>query len=126
MKNRASLVLLEQLILVLVFALAATVCLGAFVKASQLSGEIARKDQAVVLVQNQAEHLKAASGQWPDEPIFYDENWHVTEDSGIYRLETQLQPTGIPGLGRAQVRMIHTEDWEILFSLTVSWQEVGQ
>ena len=42
MKNRTSLVLMEQLVMVLVFALAAAVCLTVFAEADRISRETAR------------------------------------------------------------------------------------
>ena len=49
MKNKTSLLLMEQLVMVLVFALAAALCLTVFVKADQISRETVRRDEAVLL-----------------------------------------------------------------------------
>ena len=42
MKNRAFLVLMEQLVMVLVFSIAAAVCMGLFVRAGQAAEDTAR------------------------------------------------------------------------------------
>ena len=48
MKSKASLFLMEQLVMVLIFALAAVLCLGIFVRANKISSETARRDKAVI------------------------------------------------------------------------------
>ena len=59
MRSKAPLVLMEQLVMVLVFALAAAVCLRLFVGAENIAQETARRDEAVIVAQNAAELLKA-------------------------------------------------------------------
>lgn len=110
MKNRATLTLMELLLMVLVFALAAAVCLQLFAAAGRLSGEISRQDQAVLLAQNAAEALKA--GVQPQSP---------DPDSGL-TLTIQEEASALPGLRKAQIRVLFEE--ELLFALTTGWQEV--
>ena len=62
MKQKTSLLLMEQLVMILVFALAAALCLQIFAKADAISQETARRDRAVVLARNAAELLKATGG----------------------------------------------------------------
>lgn len=116
MKNRASLVLMELLIMLLIFALAAALCLQIFVRADQISRETARRDQAVVMAQNAAETVKACGGDLQKAAGLLD-----PEEDGL-TLEMEAVPTGISGLGRAVIRV--TESGETVFSLTVAWQEV--
>lgn len=111
MKSRASLVLMEQLIMVLVFALAAALCLQVFVKADAISQQTARRDEAVVIAQNTAELLKA--GRDPEE---------FPGPEG-YTVEIREEATDIPGLVQAQITV--SCEGEALFSLTTGWQEVG-
>ena len=49
MRSKASLQLMELLVMILVFALAAALCLQVFAKASEISQDTARYDQAVIL-----------------------------------------------------------------------------
>lgn len=112
MKNRTTLLLMEQLIMVLVFALAAALCLRCFAKAEQISTQTARRDEAVWIAQNAAEQLKA--GKEPD---------GIAQNSG-FTLHIQEADTDIPGLRLAEIQVLFDE--EILFSLTTGWQEVGQ
>lgn len=111
MKSRASLVLMEQLLMVLVFALAAALCLRGFAKAEEISVRTARRDEAVWIAQNAAELLKA--GEEPEVP----------SESG-FTLVIQETDTAIPGFRQAEIRVSYEED--VLFTLTTGWQEVDR
>ena len=62
MRSKAPLALMEQMIMVLVFALAAALCLRAFVLSDSMSIENERRDNGVLLAQNAAEVYKACRG----------------------------------------------------------------
>lgn len=127
MKNRTSLVLMEQLVMVLVFALAAALCLGVFVKADQISRETARRDEAVLLAQNGAEVLKSCAGDLQKTADILDgtsSNAGVTVISGVYTLEIELEDSGILGLGQARI-CVYVEE-EPIFTLRTGWQEVAE
>lgn len=127
MKNKASLTLMEQLIMVLVFALAAAICLRAFVSADRISQETAARDKAVYLAQNGAETIKACGGDFAEAAEHLGgeetENGLTVRYNDGFSLEVQEIFTQIPGLGQAEVRVIW--DNQALFSLTAAWQEVG-
>lgn len=112
MKHKASLLLMEQLVMILVFALAAALCLQVFVKAEAISTETARRDQAVVLAKNAAELLKATDG-----------NAQAAESlSGDgYRVTVVSRPSRQPGLACAGIEVSFGE--AVLFSLETGWQE---
>ena len=59
MKSKAPLMLMEQMVMLLVFALAAALCLQAFVKADEISRRAEARDRAVILCQTVAEEIKA-------------------------------------------------------------------
>ena len=59
MKDKTPLLLIEQLIMILVFALTAALCLRGFAYADGLSEQIYQQEQAAVLAQSAAETLKA-------------------------------------------------------------------
>ena len=144
MRSKSPLALMEQLVMVLVFALAAALCLRAFVLADQTSRHHADVDRAVLLCQNAAETLKATGlpmaeaqekarsqmggfreqGVWY---ILYDENWQQTEDAeqAAYALCAQGVPTDVEGLWKAEVWADTWADGKVLFSIPVVWQEVG-
>lgn len=111
MKHKASLLLMEQLVMILVFALAAALCLQVFAKAEEISRETARRDQAVVLAQNAAERLKATGNPEAAEDL-------RNED---YRIQIIPRESSVPGLALAEIQVIFGED--LLFSLETGWQE---
>nr|MBQ8244184.1 hypothetical protein [Oscillospiraceae bacterium] len=119
MKQKASLTLMELLVMVLVFALAAAVCLRCFGAAALLHRETALRDRAVLLAQNAAEAVKATGDPEAAAALMAQ----LPEEEGL-RLDIQKQPSGIPGLGQALVE-VHGED-ALLFHLTVCWQEVAE
>ena len=109
--KRESLVLMEQLIMILIFALATALCLRLFVRADAISAENARQDHAVLLAQNAAELLRsgADAGDIPE-----DEN---------YPLEIRMEDSGIPGLACAEISIYYEDEAEPVYSLSVGWQE---
>ena len=114
MKSKASLLLLEQLAMVLIFALTSAICMQAFVKADEISVHTRRQDRAIVLAQNAAELLK--SGEAPE---------NIPQDEE-YPMEIYMQESETAGLARAEIIVRHEEEEEPLFSITVGWQEVAQ
>lgn len=135
MKNKGALVLIEQAIMLLVFALAAVLCLRAFVWADSTSKEITARDGALIQAQNAAEVLKNCAGDLDvavgemggiqnDEIwiVLYDENWNVTDEEHTYTLRAVSDQSDSEYLGRAEVS-VYQGDSE-LTSLEVCWQEV--
>lgn len=59
MKSKAPLVMMEQIIMVLIFALAAALCLQTFVLSSTISKRTEAENRAAVEAQNAAEVIKA-------------------------------------------------------------------
>jgi len=113
MKNKASLLLMEQLVMILVFALAAALCLQVFAKAEAISTENARRDQAVVLAQNAAQLLQATAGDTEAAEALGQDGFQV---------RVTLRPARQPGLACAGIDVFFEED--VLFSLETGWQEV--
>lgn len=137
MRSKAPLTLIEQAIMLLVFALAAVLCLQAFVWSEAASDRAAAQDQALVEAQSAAEVLKSCrgdfetaadlyGGSWNDGAwtICYDEQWQQTDADAAYLLRVEPQDSGSAYLGTAQVSV-----WEGdtgLVSLDLAWQEVAQ
>ena len=136
MKSKAPLALMEQMVMLLVFALAAALCLQAFVKSDEISNTGAARDRAAVLCQSVAEVIRSVGGEpahalssaakrlncrydqgllWMD----YDEDWNDGSE-GVYRLTAQAIPSGVPGL--RSVRVAVERDGELLFELNTAWQ----
>ena len=137
MKNKAPLSLMEQLVMLLIFALAAALCLQVFVLSAQMSRRCEATDHAITAVQNAAETLKATGGDFQHcksllggtvengiWQIRYDEHWTETEAGAPYCLTVTELATGNPYLGSAEISA-RTESGDVLFCTTVSWQEVN-
>lgn len=143
MKSKAPLLLIEQMVMLLVFALAAALCMQAFVKSDEISRQCAARDSAVLAAQTAAETLRAgeeetktamrraagllSAAQQSDTAftVCYDEEWNPVSQAAAYRLEARTQNSGVAGLSRALVSVMREEDGETLFQIEVSWREVN-
>lgn len=135
MNRRATLSLMELVIMLLVLAVAAAFALQAFVRADRISEENATRDQALLQLQSAAEVLKSTRGdfsaaaaihggnaetdQWQ---LSFDESWKQTKD-GCYRLQVARLDPDIPHLGGARLELLQP-DGSVLARLEVRWQEV--
>lgn len=147
MRSRAPLAMMEQMLMLLVFALAAALCLQAFVKSDELSVRSEARDQAVIAAQNAAEAVRRCKGdfsaavvllggeRWDADSftIDYNEDWEPlpAEDvmeigSGgvMYLLGVARTDGGVPGLGKAVVWVKDMERETELFRMETAWQEV--
>ena len=124
--------------MLLVFALTAALCLQIYVFSAQISRRSEAQAHAVIAVQNTAESVKFCRGdvsryprvmggagtaqQWE---IRYDENWEETShNQAAYRVLVTPEASPLSALGRASVKAV-TESGDVLFSISVSWQEVS-
>lgn len=138
MRSKACLALLEQMVMVLVFALTAALCLRAFALSDRLSRESERRDRAVLLAQNTAELCKAGGGDWTllEQKLGGEvrpEGWRAlcgetlqpvaTPEEAAFAVEVRPEHTEAEGLGRATV-VVFAADGTELFQLPVAWQEV--
>lgn len=143
MRHKPPLILMEQMIMLLVFALAAALCLQAFVKSDNISKGSEARDRAVTLCQNVAETMRGNGGSAGeaaraaaerlgycfDQGTLYqefDKNWNPTE-YGVYRLDAGGVPTDVPGLEIAHV-CVRTgfnagQEPQVLFELEAAWQK---
>lgn len=148
MRSKAPLLLMEQMVMLLVFALAAALCLQAFVKSDGLSGDSESRDRAVTLCQTAAETIRwfggdivsaeaaQALGYHYDKGVMYQEfdaNWNPVDpaESGVYRLDAEGIPADapgdrIPGLRKAYVCVMTGynagQEMEVLFGIEIAWQ----
>lgn len=136
MRDKTPLVLIEQLIMLLVFALAAALCLRAFTWADQESLRGEARDRAVLTAELAAETLKhhrgdfaaAAAefgGSWDGEvwQIGYNGQWLPAEDA-VYTLRASQITDDLAYLGRAEIS-VFDKDGNCLIQLPLAWQEVG-
>lgn len=147
MRSKAPLMLMEQMVMLLVFALAAALCLQAFVKADAISRESEARDRAVLLCQSVAEQIKK-SGETDQNPVaavaakleadyrepdtfglLYNEDWQrwTGTEGSAYQLTVTKLDSGVPGLGMADVMVTNAgrSPEPLLFEVQVAWQEVS-
>ena len=127
MRSKAPLTMMEQLIMLLVFALAAALCLQAFVMADQMSERNARRDAAILSVQHAAETVKACSGDLVKAQSLLGGKQTgdtLTVDCEEGLLTIALLPTEHAYLGSAHITMTDIAGDE-LFSVTTAWQTGG-
>ena len=119
MRSKTPLVLMEQLVMVLVFAMAAAICLQIFTFSEKRSERNEAVAEAALLAQNTAEKLKASHG---DFLLEWEENdgKYVLEEG--YRVEVRPVET-IEGLAKVELQVL--EEGEVLFQIPVAWQEVS-
>ena len=136
MKNKVTLVLIELAVMLTVFALAAALCLNAFVWSDEISKNCEAQERALLHAQNAAEILKTCKGDlikasellggssdgksWY---ICYNEGWEQTETVSIYKLTAELLPQESNYLGSAQISVWDNE--ACLIELNAAWQEVA-
>ena len=141
-KSKAPLVMLEQMVMLLVFALAAALCLQAFVRSDAASRQSEARDRAVNLCQSMAEEMRLNGGNPAEAAEALLEGWQcetglfrvpLNEDMTAYTesgfpyegapcfLEVYAASYQAPGLDGADIH-ITTRDGEDLFSLEVYWQ----
>lgn len=144
MRSKAPLAMIEHLVMLLVFALAAALCLQAFLWADSHSRENEARDRACLAAQNAAELIKHTDGDAADKLtaaaqtlggsyaqgllcVDYDADWRPVSSDGVCRLTARGLPSGVPGLGLAEVQVTAggtaEEDLTVLFRLEVAWQE---
>ena len=138
MKNKAPLALMEQLVMLLVFALAAGLCLQVFVLSDRMSRRNEARDYGVLAVQNTAEMMKICQGDLEEcakllggtacadgLQIGYDKQWDpVPPEQAEYCVRVTVVEDSVGLLGTGEVSA-QTADGEHLFGVTVSWQEVA-
>lgn len=112
MRGKGALSLIEQSVMLLVFAAAAALCLKGFLAAELTARESARLDEAVLQARNVAEQLKYTGGEWDGQ-----------QQSDDCQVTVRYEQSGVKGLGRADV-IVADETGEALFLLPVAWQEV--
>lgn len=130
-----------------VFALAAALCLQAFVKSDRMSKDSEARDRAMTLCQSAAEAVRhsggdleqAASalgfpcgGSYSQEgqlfSIHYNEDWSISDTREYaWCLWVERVDSGVDGLGKASVKMLTASHQKVMFELEVCWQEeVGE
>ena len=118
--------LLEMTVMLLIFALAAALCLQMFAWADSTTQDSMRRDEALINLQSTAEILKNSGGNYEEAAQIYGGTWDgcrwvITCDG--YHIAVVPESTGIIGLGRARLDAVAAD--QVVVSLTVCWQEVS-
>jgi len=126
MKNKAPLALIEQVIMLLVLAVAATVCLQVFAQAHHKAHHNTLQDQSLQQLENTAQVLKHTKGDLDRLCLelggsHTDGQWIL--DTEAYTLTAVLIEDNTPLLGTAELSAVTQEG--VISSLSVSWQEVS-
>lgn len=144
MKSRAPLILMEQMVMLLVFALAASLSLQAFVRSDEISLRSYQKSKASLAAQNTVETIRHSGGSLDHAltktaevlggdyseadsslSIVYDEEWNITEGNGSYFLTVEEIPASAKDLHKVKVQVFDGLDkQEVLFELQTAWLEV--
>ena len=135
-KSKAPLVMLEQMVMLLVFALAAALCLQAFVESDAASRESEARDRAANLCQSMAEVLRTNGGdagdamdrvfgEYPADsfslPLKEDMTPTGPAEEAVYYLDVVPRDEGTPVLACAIFQIV-TPERDEFFSLEVMWQ----
>lgn len=134
MKSKAPLVMMEQMIMVLVFAIASALCLQTFVLSEKISEKNELLNRAALKAQNTAELLKASGPEqflllqdarqtregWQ---IFLDAAWKETEDAeqAVYYMELCPQEETPDNFWKIYIR-ITTKDGTEMFCIPAAGQ----
>lgn len=127
---------MEQIIMLLVFALAAVLCLQAFVLSQDISQQSISRDRAVIEAQNAAEAMKSGREDTYFEEmkariddnggvIAYDADWNPvdpSDESASFLLTLSYTDNGQDYLCTADIA-VSTSDGEELFELKAARQE---
>ena len=127
--------LMEQLVMVLVFALAAALCVQVFVLSDRTSRRNEARDRAVLTAQNAAEEVKSVRGDFALAADLYGGTWNGqlwgrsydadwARDGDDYHVLVTPADSGDALLGAAEVT-VYTAEGDLLFTLPVAWQEVA-
>lgn len=125
MSRRQTLTLIELTVMLLIFALAAALCMYAFARTETQSRETACRDQAMIRLQSTAEVLRSCRGDYSAAAAGHGGTWDGTLwtlDCGDYQIRVQPEDPRQPYLGGARLEAVY--QGIILISMNVRWQEV--
>ena len=112
--SKSSLLLLELMISIVFFALAAAGCVQVFAKAHMLSQEAGRLDMAVSVAQSLAE--ECSGSRMEDNQRYYDELGNVCgKEDGVYLAE--ILQTEQAGMNQIHITVMDMETQDTLYTL---------
>ncbi len=128
MRGKSPLVIMEIVVMLLVFAVAAAMCLGAFALAEDISEQTELRSEAVLRAQNCAETLRQLDGDFAGAAESLGGSWNGETLSAQYpglSLEAAETESGHELLGKARIT-VSDDGGEELFTLECAWQRGGR
>lgn len=115
--SKSSLFLLELMISIVFFALAAAGCVQVFAKAHMLSQEAGRLDMAVSVAQSLAE--ECSGSRMEDNQRYYDELGNVCgKEDGVYLAE--ILQTEQAGMNQIHITVMDMKTQDTLYTLQIA------
>lgn len=146
-RSKTPLALMEQVIMVLVFALAAALCLWVFTWSDRTSKAAEAADEAALVSQSVAETLKYEGRQTDGDvsnaleatadrlggnfdndvlTLYYNGDWEQTDAPDAYVLQVTEEPAesgeSDSRLGKATVAVTDASSGEEIFQIPIAWQ----
>lgn len=134
-ESKAPLVLMEQVIMVLVFALVAALCIQAFVLSRTLSIRMTDRDHAMNVSQTLAETVKACGGDMEavceklDGKLngkllrfFYDDDWNAAKEADASFVLVFEQEAGEGFCKNGRITVTDASGEQEIFSMIIAWQ----
>ncbi len=139
MRSKTPLALMELVIMILIFSLAAALCLKAFLWSDSLSAASETRDKAVIQVQTAAETIKACSGDFAEAASILGgqasaDGQSLTIPGQDFVLTAEKRPVNTLHLGCAFLSAapppysdVRVQDSlsEPIYTLEIFWQEVS-
>lgn len=125
-RSKAPLALMEQIIMILVFALASAVCLQAFVYSDTLSKQGELRDLAVMRAQEMAEYCKAEQGDLDRVGVMLGASRTsdgIEADYPEDSIHVALQVVESDDYIEKANISVTTADGEEIFCIPISWQK---
>ncbi len=130
-RSRSSLFLMEMIVTILFFSLAAAICVRCFVSAHMMGKETYELNHAIAIATGYAEVMRGTNGDinsiqavYPDSVkvddsylmIFYDSSFNPCDpETAVYAGDVTLTPNG--AIQNMHVKIIRVEDSEIIYEL---------
>ena len=127
-RSKAPLALMEQIIMIFVFALAAAVCLQAFVYSDTLSKKGEQRDLAVTRAQKLAEYCKAEQGNLDEVSRIFPATRKEDGLSVRYpeeKMRMYLRVIQSDEYYEKAIISVEDEKGEEIFSIQTAWQKGG-
>ena len=137
-ESKAPLVLMEQVIMVLVFALVAALCIQAFVLSRTLSVQMTERDHAMNVSQTLAETVKAYGGDLKavseklhgesdgmQVQFFYDDDWNIAQKADASFQVVFEQESGEGFCKNGRIMVLDASGEHEISSMKIAWQGAG-